>query len=89
MICPTVRGLFAAISIGLAPLVAGCAASTQSADPSTSKAVASAEPVPKVQDCGIVTISTPCKYICNGKTYTTYQLTKLRMDEEKKYASGK
>jgi hypothetical protein len=34
--------------------------------------------VPKVQDCGIVTISSPSKYVCNGKIYTAFQLQHLR-----------
>ncbi len=39
---------------------------------------AAADPVPRIQDCGIVSISSPSKYICNGKVYTTYQLQHLR-----------
>lgn len=39
---------------------------------------AKSDPPPRVQDCGIVTISTPNKYICNGKVYTSYQLQQLR-----------
>ena len=37
----------------------------------------------------MMNISSPSKYVCNGKTYTTFQLAKMRMAEEKKYASGK
>ena len=44
--------------------------------------------IPHVQDCAIVAISSPTKYACNGKVYTSFQLAKLRLDEEKKYASG-
>ena len=43
---------------------------------------------PRVEDCAIVGISSPTKYACNGKVYTSFQLAKLRMDEEKKYAAG-
>lgn len=46
-------------------------------------------PAPRVQDCGIVAISSPPKYVCNGKVYTATQLAKLRADEAKKYQSGK
>ena len=34
-------------------------------------------------------ISSPTRYACNGKVYTSFQLAKLRMDEEKNYASSK
>ena len=42
-----------------------------------------------VEDCAIVGISSPTQYACGGKVYTSSQLAKLRMDEEKKYAAGK
>jgi hypothetical protein len=45
--------------------------------------------IPRVEDCAIVGISSPTKYACNGKVYTSFQLAKLRMDQEKQYASGK
>jgi hypothetical protein len=38
---------------------------------------------PLVQDCGVVAISTPARYACNGKTYTSFQLTKMRADYAK------
>ena len=44
---------------------------------------------PRIEDCAIVSISSPSRYACNGKVYTTFQLAKMRMAEEKKYASGK
>ncbi len=43
-------------------------------------------PPPKVQNCAVVTISTPVKYACNGKVYTNYELQHLR---EKWEASNK
>ncbi len=89
MFCPAFRSSLAALGITLALMVTGCAASTQSADPRGSEVAAGAKPAPKVADCGIITISSPSKYVCNGKTYTSYQLTKLRTDQEKQYASGK
>lgn len=46
-------------------------------------------PPPAVQDCALVASSTPSRYACNGKTYTSYELAKMRMDWDKKYASGK
>lgn len=42
---------------------------------------------PRVQDCGIVTIGSPTKYACNNKTYTSFDLTKLRLDWEKTHGS--
>jgi hypothetical protein len=44
---------------------------------------------PRVQDCGVVAISSPPKYACEGKVYTSMQLAKLRNDEARKYQSGK
>lgn len=40
---------------------------------------------PRVQDCGIVSISSPTKYACNGKVYTTFELVKLREDWTKNH----
>ncbi len=40
-------------------------------------------PPPLVQNCGLVAISTPARYACNGKTYTSFQLTKIRSDYAK------
>ncbi len=44
---------------------------------------------PKVEDCGIVAISSPPKYACHGKVYTAFQLAQLRAEAAKKYASGR
>jgi hypothetical protein len=52
-------------------------------------ATQTASRAPRVQDCGIVAISSPPKYACEGKVYTSMQLAKLRTDEAKKYQSGK
>ena len=41
-----------------------------------------------VEDCAIVAISSPARFACNGKVYTSFQLAKLRMEEEKKAAAG-
>jgi hypothetical protein len=40
------------------------------------------QPVPRVQDCLLVTVSyeTPAKYVCHGKTYTSRELVQLRED---------
>ena len=34
---------------------------------------------PLVQNCGIVGISSPTRYACNGKVYTTFDLEKQRL----------
>ena len=54
----------------------------------TPSQTAGSKQIPRVEDCAIVAISSPTKYACNGKVYTSFQLAKLRLDEEKKYASG-
>jgi len=63
--------------------LSGCAGSsmnrwTSIVAPAT---VASGASVPKVQDCiRINDVDTPAKYVCNGKTYTSHELRKLRED---------
>lgn len=39
-------------------------------------------PPPKVEECGLTNSGSPTKYVCNGKTYTTFQLYKMRTDYE-------
>jgi hypothetical protein len=73
-----------------AALIGGCAATSDpagnaAADPQGSSAaakVARQDPPPKVQNCAIVTLSTPVLYACNGKVYTEYQLQHLREKAE-------
>lgn len=70
--------------------VAGCETIQSTVSPAwTPSQTAGTTQIPRVEDCAIVGISSPTKYACNGKVYTSFQLAKLRMDEEKKYASGK
>jgi hypothetical protein len=81
----------AALGATLATL-AGCASFT-SLSPATwggggSASQASAQRVPRVQDCAVLTTGTPSRFACNGKVYTSFQLAKLRENEAKKYASG-
>ena len=33
---------------------------------------------PRVENCGIIAISTPSQYECNGKKYTTVELADIR-----------
>jgi hypothetical protein len=40
-----------------------------------------------VQNCGIVSIGSPTKYACNGKTYTSFELLKLRLAWEKEHGA--
>jgi hypothetical protein len=42
-------------------------------------------PPPRVQDCAIVNITSPNKFFCKGKEYTSFQLTKLREDWAKNH----
>jgi hypothetical protein len=55
-------------------------------DPGTHLAMDPAKKIPpniRVQDCGVVTISSPSKYVCpNGKVYTTFDLARARMARE-------
>ena len=68
---------------------AGCASIQSTVTPAwTPSQTAGTTQIPRVEDCAIVAISSPSRYACNGKVYTSFQLAKLRMQEEKKYASG-
>ena len=69
--------------------ITGCAAVQSTITPAwTPSQTAGTTAVPRVEDCAIVGISSPTKYACNGKVYTSFQLAKMRMEEEKKYAAG-
>jgi hypothetical protein len=37
---------------------------------------------PLVQNCGIVTISSPTRYVCGGKVYTSFELERNRLKWE-------
>ena len=77
------------IASAIAGALAGCSSLQGTVTPSWTPAqTAGTTAVPRVEDCAIVAISSPSKYACNGKVYTSFQLAKMRMDEEKKYASG-
>lgn len=68
---------------------AGCATIQSTVTPAwTPSQTAGTARVPRVEDCAIVAISSPTRYACNGKVYTSFQLAKMRMEEEKKYAAG-
>jgi hypothetical protein len=69
---------------------AGCAEVQSTISPAwTPTQTAGTASAPRVEDCAIVGISSPSKFACGGKVYTSFQLAKLRMAEEKKYAAGK
>ncbi len=36
----------------------------------------------QVQNCGVVTIGSPSKYVCNDKVYTSFELAKLRTGDK-------
>ena len=77
------------LAVAVTVAAAGCASITSTVTPAWSPGqTAGTTTVPRVEDCAIVAISSPSKYECNGKVYTSFQLAKLRMDDEKKYADG-
>jgi hypothetical protein len=66
--------------------VAGCSAmgfGTKSAPPQ--QVSMASTPPPIVQNCGIVSIGSPTKYVCNGKVYTSFDLANLREDWAKNH----
>jgi len=77
------------LAVTVAVATMGCAGITSTVTPAwTPGQTAGTTTIPRVEDCAIVSISSPSKYECNGKVYTSFQLAKARMDEEKKYAAG-
>jgi hypothetical protein len=71
----------------------GCATMTETASGTSAQTAAApkaaATPVPYVENCVEISVGSPSKFVCDGKTYTSFQLAKIREDEAKKYASGK
>jgi len=45
-------------------------------------------PPPKVEECAMTNSGSPTKYVCNGKTYTSFDLAKMRTDYEKQQQAG-
>ena len=69
--------------------MAGCAMMPgSSSGTGTQTAAAAATPVPYVQNCVEVSVGSPSRFVCNGKSYTSFQLALIREKEAKKYASG-
>jgi len=76
--------------IAMLASLAGCGSIQSTVTPAwTPTQTAGTAAVPRVEDCAIVAISSPTRYACNGKVYTSFQLAKLRMQAEQQYASGK
>ena len=77
------------IAIVTTALIWGCAAlspAPPAQGPLTAQAVA--QPIPRVQDCGVLNTGTPSRFVCGGKVYTSFQLAKLREDAAKKKSAG-
>ena len=79
----------AVVGAAMAALGAGCAnvAMPTVVTPATGSTAQAEQP--HVWDCGLVSTGSPSRYVCGGKVYTAVQLAKLRLDEIKKYESGK
>ncbi len=81
----------------LAVAIAGCSTGKGGnfpapGDPPIAAAQANAKPAgppPDIHDCGVVSIGSPSKYVCNGKVYTTFQLAKMKKQYESQQQSGK
>jgi hypothetical protein len=77
------------VRVGIATVmiaVSGCSWMQHPGRGAQSQQMADADvPPPFVQDCAIVSISSPSKFACNGKTYTTFDLLKLRLAWEKSH----
>ncbi len=78
-------GRFAITAAAIA--LAGCSAmpSLPGEKAAPARQNAQSGPPPSVQNCGIVSISSPSKYVCNDKVYTSFDLANLRQDWEKNH----
>jgi len=71
-------------------MLAGCSTSKSGNFPPPGAAMAGGKPTgppPKVEECAMIKQS-PGTFVCNGKTYTSFQLSQMRTDYEKKQQSG-
>jgi hypothetical protein len=57
---------------------AGLLFATQLAGCAMENPILSSGPYPRVEDCMLLQQATPTKYVCNGKTYTSVQLSDIR-----------
>ena len=77
------------VSAAMIVSTTGCATIQSTITPAwTPSQTAGTTEIPRVEDCAIIAISSPSRYACNGKVYTSYQLAKLRLNEEKKNAAS-
>jgi hypothetical protein len=81
---------FIALAVWITVVGAGCAGVSTATvvTPANAAQTSAAKDDPRVQDCGIVSVSSPMKYVCGGKVYTSFQLAKIREEARKKYESG-
>lgn len=85
----TLRAARLPLIFAVAAILVGCSEIKSTITPSWGPGqTAGSAQSPRVQDCAIVGISSPTKYACNGKVYTSFQLALLRAQEEKKYSAG-
>lgn len=78
-------------------LLAGCSSSSMPWNrssggnfPPPGAAMANGKPTgppPRPEDCAMIKQS-PGTYVCNGKTYTSFELTRMREEYEKQRQSG-
>jgi hypothetical protein len=66
----------------IALALAGCSSSNSGGNfPPPGAAMANGQPTgppPNVSDCAVVNSGSPTKYECNGKTYTSFDLNRMR-----------
>ncbi len=74
------------MAVGFASLIVGC--STLPGWTYASGPHAAPTSIPYVQNCAVLNTGSPSKFACNGKTYTSFQLAKIREDEAKKIAAA-
>jgi hypothetical protein len=77
------------LAVAFGTLIVGCSTLPVWNTPTyASGPQAAPTPIPYVQNCAVLNTGTPSKFACNGKTYTSFQLAKIREDEAKKVAAA-
>ena len=91
--------LSAVIAAGaMTVMLAGCSSSSMpwsrssgGSFPPPGAAMANGKPTgppPRPEDCAMTNSGSPTKYVCNGKSYTSFDLAKMRTDYEKQQQAG-
>ena len=89
------RGLLAGIvaAAAIVTMLAGCGPASSGGSGSSPPPVSAIMnskmtcPSPKVADCGLMSVGSPQKFICDGKPFTSFDLSTMRIACERQQSS--